>query len=320
MAVAGGLGAATAPAAAEPAEPTPVVAEDRGGCASCHAGIAREWAASAHRRSGTDSAYLRAVAQEPLPFCRACHVPSGDASRETPASVAERGIGCVDCHVGVRADHARGVALPKAKACASCHEFTFPSGKGLMQRTASEHAKSALSSTSCESCHMPKAGKHQDHGFLVDDAMLARALVADVARVGASRVAVRLRPGEVGHAMPTGDLFRRLEVRAAVTDEHGETLGSATRFLARKLRSERVSDGVFVKVDGKDDRVGAPDLESCFELDLGVAAASRPIALTIAHQRVQEPRGRERDALVNESRVVFHAILPATGGEGRPCK
>ncbi len=319
--------AAVAGAASEAGADTakPLATDDaRARCASCHAEIAREWESSAHRRSGTDPAYLTAVAKEPLPFCRACHVPSGDPSRPTPASVAERGIGCVDCHVGVGADHATTKKSTRAAVtCGSCHEFRFPSSPGLMQRTVTEHAASAFAKSSCESCHMPSATTttrpHKDHRFLVDDAMLARALVASASRAGPSRVALRIRPGDVGHAMPTGDLFRRLAVRVAAHEGEQE-VASATRFLSRKFRTERVGDGVFAKVDAKDDRVGA-GLEPCFELDVGPRGVGRNLAITISYQRVQEPRtANENDVVLNGSTVLWSTSLPANQEISNPCR
>lgn len=293
-------------------------------CATCHSEIAREWEGSAHRRAGTDPAYVMAVAKEPLPFCRACHVPSGDASRPTPVAIAERGVGCTDCHDAVGAAHggAGKTTAPPARACAGCHEFRFAASPGLMQRTATEHAASAFASTACASCHMPGAGTrpHKDHRFQVDDAMLARALVADVTRAGPTRVALRLRPGDVGHAMPTGDLFRRLEVRVVATGDAGEELGVATRFLSRKFRSERTAAGTSTKIDARDDRVGA-GLEPCFELDVGAGGAGRPLAVTIQYQRVQEPRGkRESDAVLNGASLVWSAVVRPEQEPSKPCR
>ncbi len=80
----------TAPGRAEPADPN-------AGCAGCHATIAAEWEGSSHHRSATNDAYVAQLAREPLPFCRGCHAPRADAARPTPAAIAERGIGCVDC-------------------------------------------------------------------------------------------------------------------------------------------------------------------------------------------------------------------------------
>ena len=293
-------------------------------CVACHAEIAREWEASGHRRSGTDPAYVTAVAKEPLPFCRGCHVPSGDASQPTPVAIAERGVGCTDCHVDVDAGHGASgrTAAPPARGCAACHEFRFAASPGLMQRTATEHAASAFASTACASCHMPSSGTrpHRDHRFQVDDAMLARALVADVTPAGATRVALRIRSGAVGHAMPTGDIFRRLEVRVVATGGAGEVLGSATRFLSRKFRSERTAAGTFTKSDARDDRVGA-GLEPCFELDVGARGAGRPLSVTIQYQRVQEPRrGGEGDAVLNGTSLVWSAIVRPDQEPSKPCR
>lgn len=304
-------------------EAAPPVDDGTQSCASCHSAIAREWQLSAHRRSGTDPAYVSAVTKEPLPFCRACHIPSGDPSKPTPQDVAERGIGCIDCHVGYAPDHARSRAKPRfasSRTCASCHEFRFPSSPGLMQRTVTEHAVSAFAGTPCEGCHMPRAGgerRHADHRFEVDTAMLHRALGVSATRAGPSRIAVRIKPGEVGHAMPTGDLFRRLEVRAFAEDERGKVVADKTRYLSRKFRTEVVR-GVYARVDDYDDRVGA-GLAPCFELELGTRGAGRTIELVVAYQRVQEPHtSEERGAVVNATTSLFH-VRVAASEPAQPC-
>ena len=296
-------------------------------CATCHTEIAREWEVSGHRRAGTDPAYVTAVAKEPLPMCRGCHVPSGDASRPTPVAIAERGVGCTDCHVGIGASHGSAstkITAPPARGCAACHEFRFPASPGLMQRTASEHAASAFAGTACDSCHMPRVGveqrPHRDHRFQVDDAMLARAIVVDATPAGVTRVALRIRPGAVGHAMPTGDLFRRLEVRVVATGDAGEELGSATRFLARTFRIERTGAGTFTKRDARDDRVGA-GLEPCFELDVGARGAGRPLSVTIDYQKVQEPQSRaDRDVVLNGTSRLWSTVVRPDQEPSKPCR
>jgi hypothetical protein len=155
-----------------------------------------------------------------------------------------------------------------------------------------------------------------DHRFQVDDAMLAQALVANVTRAGPSRVAVRLAPGKVGHAMPTGDLFRRLEVRAAA-DRDGEVVARATRYLSRKFTTELVGE-TSARVDRFDDRVGAR-LAPCFELELGRRAVGLPIALEVAYQRVQEPRtAEERGAIVNGEATLVR-VRVSDAGPFSPC-
>ena len=66
-----------APQAARPGD----IALENARCEGCHADIAREWRASMHAQASVDPVYQRALAIEPLPFCRGCHAPEADPSR-----------------------------------------------------------------------------------------------------------------------------------------------------------------------------------------------------------------------------------------------
>lgn len=201
-------------------------------CARCHPAIAAEWRASMHGSAAIDRYYQATAAVDPTPaFCAACHAPERVA-----------GIGCVTCHVGEsgvigargRPHDARAHAvladarLATSLACARCHEFAFPDGGGaLMQSTVSEHAASAFRETPCQGCHMPLGSEpsgaaHARHDFTVqgDRALLARAVRVLRATLRGGMVEIELAPGRIGHAFPTGDLHRRVEIRA--TPEGGK--------------------------------------------------------------------------------------------------
>lgn len=193
------------------------------GCAGCHAAIAAEWEMSQHRAAWDDPVFLAAYAIEPDPFCRGCHAP--EAKLDDPLDPARhQGIACVTCHedardagAHVRAEAARRPRLAPAKRCEACHQFEFPEPQDApMQGTAEEHAASPARDKGCESCHMTRAGDHQDHRFRVqgDPAILQRALAVEAAPGAQRSVRVTLRAKDVGHAVPTGDMFRRLEVHA----------------------------------------------------------------------------------------------------------
>lgn len=276
-------------ACSRPAPPAAETTARTGTCDTCHSDIALEWASSAHRNSESDPLYREAFALEPLAFCRDCHSPARD-----------RGIGCTDCHSGHRAD--RTVATV---GCASCHEFAFPNGTPGMQRTATEHRASAYANVSCASCHMtlvarasdPK--KHTDHTFAISDAMIRSAVVADVTRSGREAVTVRLAPGEVGHAFPTGDLFRRVVVEAELLDEAGTVQASRRRDLGRTFRP----DGVELS-DTRLDANGAT-----FDFDFTpIRAIARPrVHVEIAYERVAHPIGQEPDRAAVASRILLVA-------------
>lgn len=302
------LGAAlvfvAAAARTEPARPS---------CASCHAEIAAEWDASKHHLSATNASYVESLRREPLPFCRGCHAPAADPKRPTPSAAAQAGIGCTDCHAGLSADHVvhpDRTKVPAAKPCGGCHEFAFPRpGGGLMQATETEHKASAFASTPCAGCHLKPKDGHRDHRFDVVP-LLAQAIVADVARASPTRVALRLSPNKIGHAFPTGDLFRRAVVR--VTD--GDRV-VAQRYLARHFKTIRLPDGTLPRVDDHDDRVGA-GAPACFELE----APSGEAKVEIALERVEAQRSaREADALVSGHLLVWERHLPSTVETYRPC-
>ncbi len=87
-----------------------------------------------------------------------------------------------------------------------------------MQRTASEHRASAVAGTPCVTCHMPRVaepggGQHVDHRFFASRSAAAVKSAAHVtARREAGLAVFTFTRAGVGHAFPTGDIFRRLRV------------------------------------------------------------------------------------------------------------
>ncbi|MBX3191855.1 MAG: hypothetical protein KF819_32995 [Labilithrix sp.] len=270
-------------------------------CESCHAEAAATWRSSLHARAWTDPVFERSFAKEPAAFCRDCHAPEVAA----PAI----GVACVTCHdpkstgeilavpratsaTSERAPHAvrRDSRFAGDGACASCHEFPFPDvaargGDGArMQRTIEEHAASRFADRTCASCHMPKlASGARGHAFAVEP-MLARALVVRATRSDEG-VRIDLSPGEIGHAFPTGDLFRRLVIVAEVADD---PRARAERALARRFRFETNAEGAKIQREIGDDRVAAP---KTVEIVLGPEARGREIAWRVEWQRVVSMRG-----------------------------
>jgi hypothetical protein len=163
-------------------------------CIDCHPGPARRWAASRHGHS-LDNANFAAAHREArfADWCTSCH------------AATEQGVGCTACHL----DHER----PTAEVCEGCHEFVGPTmapvlelAGDLLQSTVSEWRASpaAAAGETCVSCH------HDGHRFRgAHDADFVRgALVVTV-----EPEALELRTtSALGHRLPTGDPFRRLEV------------------------------------------------------------------------------------------------------------
>lgn len=258
-------------------------AEASARCEGCHEDIAAEWRGSLHQEAWHDPVFQSAYQIEPVAFCRGCHAPEADASTEPSVEAQNVGVGCTTCHqqgdeiVGVRdlaaspEHHAvRGDArLATQDACASCHQFDFPRSKGQpMQDTLGEHASSSLSAVACQSCHMPlvetKDGKHRrshDFAVITDPEMIRRAATAAARRGKDGDVEIEIEAAQVGHAFPTGDMFRRLELRAEALDAEGRVVMRAPSvFLARRFGDVSGAGGAGAtrRVEIADTRVPPP--------------------------------------------------------------
>lgn len=301
-------------------------------CEGCHAEIAAEWRRSLHQQAHTDPAYQRALAIEPLPFCRGCHAPEADPSGDPPADLGAMGVGCVTCHAvsnnGVLAaprDSAapaphgviRSAVFAAAGACAACHEFSFPDPerrrkRELMQSTVSEHRASPFGPTACASCHMPAipgpGGRtHKSHVFAASrDPALLRSAVKVTATRTAEGVDVRLASSGVGHSFPTGDLFRRLSIRAEAVGPESQVVAEDVRYLGRRFGKARGTDGHPIKVMIADTRVPGGG-ESRVRLTLGSAAKGLPIAWRVTYQRVEHPITDESEDAVVAGEVEIAA-------------
>jgi len=315
-------------------------------CTACHSEIAAEWRSSFHAQAQRDPAYQRAFAIEPLPFCQGCHAPEADANRPVPEAAAELGVGCVTCHVvgehllasahGTSREpppHAstRTAEFGGTSACASCHQFAFPDRAAhgelsLMQATLREHEQSSSRAEPCASCHMPLVGtgsrRHRSHAFPGGhDAEFVRgALRVRAERRAANRIGFVLQTERVGHAFPTGDLFRRLELSAEVVGQDYQVVASARRYLSRHWTEKSQLMRVVRQVK-RDDRATHVPLEIELELPLAgheaATLSALPLAFRVAYQRVEHPRSEvEEDSVLDgEIEIASGTLPPLSKGE-----
>ncbi len=225
-------------------------------CGGCHAAIADEWRVSFHRLAFTDETFQHSLALEDPKehvFCTGCHAPA--ASRLGVAV----GVDCEACH-GVT-PHARDGARARpgpAATCAGCHEFTFAGGREeLVQRTVSEHARSAFADVPCAGCHMPTRAGHKDHRFLAGHApeRISAAVRVEAERVqGAAAIRFVLRV-DAGHDFPTGDMFRRARLLVFAEGARGEIVGDASRTFGRTWTALREGSHAEARTEARDTRI-----------------------------------------------------------------
>ncbi len=298
------------------------------GCVDCHADIASEWRGSLHRASFTDPIFQAALAAEPRPFCRSCHAPEANPDSGGESARHAVGVGCVTCHivegriVTARADPQSRpphdvVVDPSFRgdaACARCHEFPFPEGgSGLMQATVGEHRASARAQEPCAACHMKPStpGGRASHAFDIRGprGLLRSSIRASARRAGESAIVVSLSARNPGHAVPTGDLFRRLEVRASTDaglEAKPETL--ARRFVVRPVGR----DGSVTRVLVGDDRLPPSGAAREVTLLLGPGAQSSAVRWEVVYRRM-DPALSLSLGVASEDReiVLSRGILPS---------
>lgn len=235
----------------------PALIDSDDDCIACHDQVAAQWQDSRHHRAFTNADFQSSYAREPRPFCRNCHAPAVVHEPSWSASRAEAaGVGCRDCHGRGDVVHTGPGAADNAphplkrredfgtRACASCHEFTFPEDSPrpqgtMMQTTMREHAASPFASQTCASCHL----KGADHSFSsTRDPQAWRDALGVEVRREAEAVVFVLTPRGIGHAFPTGDLFRRVALHVEQR-EGQEVLREQTRYLARHFEPQRLPSG-----------------------------------------------------------------------------
>lgn len=280
-----------------------------GECVACHVEIADEWERSLHRAAYTHHDFQSALRREPLPFCRGCHAPEADPQAPEPG-LAALGVACVSCHLPAgdavlsarpgdapqRADHPvlRTTQFAAADACAGCHEFRFPDRRPVpeyMQTTVREMQASAHQGRGCADCHMPlvtdAGGSHRSHTFTAsrDAAGMRDAFTVTATRPAPDRVelSLALRSDRIAHALPTGDLLRRLTVSVAVTGPDHHTRPQH-RYLARHWQP---GEGSATRTLAHDDRLGVGDNPRILTFALDPADAALPVTWQVRYERVE---------------------------------
>jgi hypothetical protein len=318
----------------EPAHEGPAPAHDaqrlNRSCASCHVEIAGEWARSEHHRSA-DAVFRAALRREPSRFCESCHAPEAPTSHAAAGALGELGVACVTCHdprdeaarvpeATLPARHPPVARSSGVAACKSCHEFEFPGERQqreLFQATVTEQERSSYAGAGCSGCHMPRVvGRgppHASHAFAASRSAQAQRdavrLVAE--RTSATSLRLTLASRGVGHAYPTGDLFRRLAIRVEARAADFAVLARSERFLARHFSDVRTAPRTTERRVELDDRLW-PGETRVVELELGAEAAGHELHYELRLERVLHMNPRfEAAAQVASDELVASGFVPA---------
>ena len=195
-----------------------------GDCTGCHVQQTNHWKESRHAVSWRNDIFQKAYRVARFAsWCADCHRPP----HEGVDAQSQEGVTCQNCHerdgVVSTANPSPGWAphplqydasLGTSEFCARCHQFQLPMEHPMysevaVQNTYQEWLDSGRSET-CQNCHMDSFG-HRFPGAHDAEFLQKSILVSQTEEGDTQNVSITIE--NVGHAVPTGDAFRRLEWR-----------------------------------------------------------------------------------------------------------
>jgi len=220
-------------------------------CGKCHKTAYANWSKSRHKVAFTNKLYKESHRKEPHIWCVNCHAPLhevGTGINDMRSRIQkEDGVSCIVCHVrekkiitasipqkkpGKTYAHKYEIIpqMKEAKFCGECHQFNFPTAASarnargiikytnqVMQNTLNEYLTSGfIDRSNCQDCHLqPRSRNSHLFNGGHDIELLKKSLFVSIKKIKTSDDLYKLTVYSmgIGHAFPTGDLFRTLKVR-----------------------------------------------------------------------------------------------------------
>jgi hypothetical protein len=290
---------APVPAESPPLDPSPEA------CAECHAETVAAWKTSLHAASWTDPVFRAEYDPAPAASCRECHDPP-------TAAPGEHAIDCATCHVQAgrilatsssaeaRAAHPIEIdpGLAQVDRCGKCHQFNYTDdgihdpGEAL-QDTVEEWRRSESSARdrTCVDCHMPGDRSHRFPG-MADPQLMSTAIDLEFETKRSEAgidVTLRARGRHIGHAFPTGDVFRRAVL--TVRSDQAEDRVIMQRWLARTADADGEDSHVRTVDDTRVPPPGSGELVHTLHI---ADPSARELEWTLELHRLPLARARQR--------------------------
>ena len=214
-------------------------------CENCHKEIYTEWKTTRHRLSFSNRLYQESHKKEPLTWCVNCHAPlvkeNGNPENTVDRIFTEEGVSCVVCHKRgdkiltahtpnnpVEHEYIEVKEMKRSEFCENCHQFNFPVGTGNVPHNKFKYSSQPMQNTftewqmsyfygkeTCQDCHMQTNKEHKTHSFPGghNKDYLAKTFTVDFTKISNTDIKLTIIGKRLGHAFPTGDLFRTLTVR-----------------------------------------------------------------------------------------------------------
>jgi hypothetical protein len=194
-----------------------------------------------------------------------------------------------------------------------------------MQNTAVEWQQSSANLRACATCHMPtvvggNGEPHRDHRFRIrEQTTLAKAVAVSWDRQS-ELLRVTIENRGAGHALPTGDIFRRLVVRAyAVVNASTQELlpkqyELGRRFLDVPTHPHAKAPSSLQRVEIEDTRLGpmgTPRATRVLTLPIPPSRRALPIHCQLVYQRMSPSMARYFDIHLADEEIVLSDWIAA---------
>lgn len=149
-----------------------------------------------------------------------------------------------------------------------------------------------------------KGAPHRKHDFRVmgDREFMARAVVINKAEIKDDALQLDLNLGTIGHAFPTGDLYRRAEVRVTAVDARGKTIGTPKVQILRRLFGPAFEGpNKVVPIEREDGRLTGPK-----HLSFPLAKDTLRVRYEIVWQRLPPEMAKKFGFTMSDHELVLH--------------
>ncbi len=206
-------------------------------CRDCHKQEFLDWSKTRHASAWSNSIFQEGYLNETQDRCLHCHAPMqkqfDEIKKHGGGRLASEGVNCAVCHVrdntmvGSKESYLwhplkKEPAMKSPEFCAKCHQFQLEhtiNGKGFATETVAQNTFEEWRSyqknggtKTCQQCHMP-GGRHLFHG--AHDSTQLRAGVSVTYVLDLKTVTFQIKSVDVGHNLPSGDVFRHLTFETA---------------------------------------------------------------------------------------------------------
>lgn len=216
-------------------------------CKNCHQAEYEDWSRSKHREAFTNAHFQEGFQLEKSDRCVYCHAPLqvqlDEYHGKSKTQLLDEGVNCAACHIrdgkfwsGKEASDLwhtteKHDLFKSAQFCAGCHQFNLDhtvNGQADITELSAQNTyreweiyKERGGTQTCQNCHMP-GGRHLFQGASSHEKV--KSAVSFQATRQKNQIEFRIQSKDVGHNVPTGDVFRNIQLQVSEDGKSFKTI------------------------------------------------------------------------------------------------